>query len=445
MVLSTRTCTEGIFTPPIKPLRLLSMRLPQSSIPSTRLLSITIVLALTATLLCTQAAAQQLVFAPAQMRFGSVLVGRSETAVVLVTNAGSSSTTLASASVSGSEFTVSGVNMPVALQSGQSVALSITFSPTQAGYTSQGITFTDGSQNTSGQLPIHGVGVTSEPLTATPLSISFGQVSVGAKAVQSLVLTNNNSGAQTVRNFYTMSRGFNVTGPALPFTLGPGQSVTLSVTFAPKFAGPDGSSVFVVGPSVDVPITGTGTTGAAAGQLAVAPSSVNFNNVDVGSSSKQTVTMTATGGNVTVSSAASSNSQFSVPGATFPLTINAGNSVALDVVFAPSAAGASSAQLTFASNASNSPSSESVTGTGVLPQYTVNLSWSPSTSSVAGYNVYRGTAVGSYSKINASLEPGTAYADGTVASGTTYYYAATAVSANGDESPYSAPLKVVIP
>jgi len=155
--------------------------------------------------------------------------------------------------------------------------------------------------------------------------------------------------------------------------------------------------------------------------------------------------LTANGGNVTISSAVSSNSEFTISGASLPVTIKAGQSVALNVVFSPSASGAASAKVTLTSNASNSQVTDSVSGTGVPTQQTVVLSWSPSTSSVAGYNVYRGTSVGSYSKINSAIDPSETFSDSTVASGTTYYYAATAVNSSGQESSYSSPTKVTIP
>ena len=101
--------------------------------------------------------------------------------------------------------------------------------------------------------------------------------------------------------------------------------------------------------------------------------------------------------------------------------------------------------MTLASDASDTPSSESLTGAGVLPQYSVSLSWNSSTSSVSGYNVYRGTVAGTYSRINTTLDPSPAYVDTTVVSGSTYYYAATAVNSNREESAYSGPLKVVVP
>lgn len=78
--------------------------------------------------------------------------------------------------------------------------------------------------------------------------------------------------------------------------------------------------------------------------------------------------------------------------------------------------------------------------------HVVDLNWKASTSSdVAGYNVYRGPDGVSWTKINVSLVPATAYSDSTVANGTTYYYAATAVDISGDESSKTAPVKAVVP
>ena len=66
---------------------------------------------------------------------------------------------------------------------------------------------------------------------------------------------------------------------------------------------------------------------------------------------------------------------------------------------------------------------------------------------MAGYNVYRSaSANGTYSKINSTLDLNTIYTDGTVASGATYYYEATALSSSGQESvPSSPPVVATIP
>jgi Putative Ig domain len=77
--------------------------------------------------------------------------------------------------------------------------------------------------------------------------------------------------------------------------------------------------------------------------------------------------------------------------------------------------------------------------------HVVDLSWNASTSAhVTGYNLYRSPDGATWKKINASLIASTLYADSTVANGSTYYYAATAVDIYGHESSKTAPVEVVI-
>lgn len=76
----------------------------------------------------------------------------------------------------------------------------------------------------------------------------------------------------------------------------------------------------------------------------------------------------------------------------------------------------------------------------------VNLKWNSSKSTdVAGYNIYRSPDGVTWKKSNVSLIGSTLYSDSTVANGSTYYYAATAVDIYGHESRKTAPVKAVIP
>lgn len=78
--------------------------------------------------------------------------------------------------------------------------------------------------------------------------------------------------------------------------------------------------------------------------------------------------------------------------------------------------------------------------------HVVDLSWKASTSGdVAGYNVYRGPGGSTWKKINTSVIASTLYDDSTVANGSTYYYATTAVDIEGRESSKSTAVKAVIP
>ncbi len=389
-----------------------------------------------------QAETPQLQFSQARMHFGTVAVGQSETQLVTLTNTGSTSASVSAISVDDSEFSVSSMNLPLALAAGQSVNLNVVFTPSATGWVGAEVTVSSNASNPNLKLVLGGTGAATDPLTAAPSSLSFGNVKVGSSTTLSVVVTNPKTWNQTLTAFTTTGSEFTVTGPSLPLTLAPGKTVTLTVTFSPTAAGTAGGSVFITAPGLNVPFTGTGTT---IGQLSLTPASLSFGNVNLGSSTTETSTLTATGGNVTVSSGTSSNSQFTISGTSFPLTISAGQSAAVSVVFTPTQTGTDSATLKFLSNASDSQDSESLSGVGVAPQYSVNLSWTASTSTVAGYNVYRGTTAGSYSKINSTLDPNTAYTDSTVAANTTYYYAATSVTSSGEESGYSKAIEVTIP
>jgi hypothetical protein len=393
------------------------------------------------------AAAQSLVCSPASLKFGAVTLGQVETQIVFLTNNGQAGATISAINVSPTEFSVSGLNPQTVLAPGQVLAFNVAFSPTVRGWTGGRITINSSSGSVI--LQVAGQGATTAPLAATPASLSFGQVAMGSSATLPLVLTNARFWKETIKSWQTVGSGFSVSGPALPVTLSAGQSVTLNVTFTPQAVGLTGGSIFIPNPSLDIPMSGTGTTGTgttgtgAAGQLNISPASVSFGDVEIGTTSTQPLTMSAAGGSVTISSAASSSSQFGIAGLTLPLTLNAGQSAQLNVSFTPQAAAAATGTLSFTSTATNPKAQELVTGTGTAPY--VTLSWSAGASPVSGYNIYRGTAPGAYSKMNATLNTATTYNDSTVTSGTTYYYAATAVNSAGQESGYSTPVQVSIP
>ncbi|MGA9979461.1 MAG: choice-of-anchor D domain-containing protein [Candidatus Sulfotelmatobacter sp.] len=388
---------------------------------------------------------EQLTCASSALHFGAVTVGETETLLMDLTNTGASSVTVSEINLNNAEFNVSVASLPMLLASGQSASVTVTFSPTTSGYTGGSVVFLSNASNARLKLPVSGTGSSSPSITATPSSVSFGSQTVGSTSTLPLVLTNTRKWAVPISSLQTSGAVFSITGPALPLTLPAGQSVTFTVAFAPPSAGTSGGSIFVQGPAVTVPLTGTGTA-VVVGQLTIAPAALNFGNVTIGNSGNQALSLTAAGAAVTISSEASSSAQFALTGASFPLTIPAGQSVSLDVSFTPQTSTTASGTLSFTSNAATSTEAEPVTGTGVTPVYTVGLSWSPSTSEVTGYNVYRGAAsTGPFSKINPSLNSTTAYTDNTVAANQTYYYVTTAVNSSNVESSPSTPAQAIIP
>ena len=284
----------------------------------------------------------------------------------------------------------------------------------------------------------------SATLSLGVVSLDFGTVTLGNKQTQSETVTNSGGASVTVSAIGISGTGFTLSGVTAPVTLTAGQSTTFSISFAPQSSGAATGNITVTSTAsnatLTVPLSGTGTT--ATGQLSVSPTALGLGSVVVGSSGSSSGSLTAAGANVTVSAATSNNSVFSVGGLSLPVTIPAGQSAPFTVTFSPQVAGAANAVLTFTSNAQPTTTTESLTGTGTAASnHSVDLSWNASSSSeIAGYNIYRSvfrTSCGSYSKINSVLSTGTLYTDASVANGTSYCYASTAVNTSGEESGYS--------
>ena len=328
------------------------------------------------------AAAAQLTFNPSILRFGEVLLGEAESLRVTATNSGSASLNISTIGASGTGYSVSRPALPFNLARGQSFLLTVSFRPTTSGSHNGNIAF-----NGSPLLTLRGSGTAAKSLVPNPPSVSFGNVKTGTTSKLSVTLTNAKSGTITVSKDATKGAGFSVQGLPLPLSLTPGQSFTFSVLFSPQAAGQVTGSFVGYNPTnhsnVSIPLSGTGT---AAGQLSLSPTSAAFGNVNVGSTVSKSGKLTAVGANVTVSSATSSSSEFSLTGISLPTTVSAGQSLPYTVAFTPQSSGTASATLSFSSNASNA--TESLTGTGVsVAQHTVSLNWNPSTSPVNGYNV----------------------------------------------------------
>ena len=421
------------------------MRLPRT----TKRLFATVVPAIVLCLLTllplrARAAVNELGFSPTSVMYGQVEVGRTLSAYVVVTNDGKSNVTISGIESSASNFVVSPLKLPKILAAGAKLGLNVSFVPTAEGWVGAHVTIVSSATDRVLTLEVGGTGVTSK-VTVSPTSLSFGKVSLGEGSTSPVMVTNAGPSSVRLQSMKITGSAFSVTGAKFPLILTRGQTVRLEVAFKPKVEGLTYGSFFIFGPAVTIPLTGTGSgTVASKPVLTVAPATLTFGNVGVGTTKTLTLGLGATGEAVTISSVSSSSSQFAVPGVEFPVTIPAGHELSLNVTFTPQNSGSKSATLSFASNAENSPSSEPLAGAGTALY--VTLSWNPSASEVSGYNVFRSTSpTGALIRINSKLDPETTYTDATIVSGTTYYYATTAVSTTGQQSAYSNRVEVVVP
>jgi hypothetical protein len=198
-----------------------------------------------------------------------------------------------------------------------------------------------------------------------------------------------------------------------------------------------------------------GCTGSAAGkssntssgaQLTASTSSVSFGQTAVGGNSAQTVTVSATGSNVTILSVVASGTGFSVAQPQLPATLAAGQTMVLSVEFSPQSAGQQSGSLVIASSAPQLTLPLAGTGSTGSSDHSATLSWDNGDSTAISYKVYRSSISGGpYSPLNSSPLSVTTYKDSTVSAGATYYYVVTETNSSGVESQFSSEVPATVP
>jgi Abnormal spindle-like microcephaly-assoc'd, ASPM-SPD-2-Hydin len=107
------------------------------------------------------------------------------------------------------------------------------------------------------------LGAASQALSVNTTAISFGDVNLNSPSTQSVTLTSTGTASVTISAATVAGTGFSLAGAALPITLAPNQTATLSVQFDPTAAGAATGSLTIAStssanPTVAVSLTGTG-------------------------------------------------------------------------------------------------------------------------------------------------------------------------------------------
>jgi hypothetical protein len=152
---------------------------------------------------------------------------------------------------------------PSALAPGSSCEIQTTFTPTALGTRTAAINIADNASPSSQTIALTGLAGTT--MSISPTSLSFGTEQVGTSGAQSLTLTNASAATLMLwqigltgraRRDYAFGRGCG-------FSLAPGSSCEITVTFRPRAAGVRTALLLLTysgtGGSVPVVLTGTGT------------------------------------------------------------------------------------------------------------------------------------------------------------------------------------------
>jgi len=277
------------------------------------------------------------------VNLGTVDVGNSTSGQVVFT--ARRAVTVSAMSSTSTEF-VPGTStpaLPATLAQGDTLSVGVTFTPSQVGIRSTAIVVqADGAPVSA---PVTGIGRRPEAaLQVAPTVLSFGGTAVDTQVNGTLTLSNVGGAALTINGVSSPDAPFSVSGaPAPGSTLGPGQSVTVTFTFAPTQVGTFSSQVVVDTSAGQQPVPLSGSA-ALAGNLVLTPAALAFGTVPVGESKTLSFQITNTGGakvTVTKSKPPGSNVGFTnTDDLNEGATIDAGETKTLHVQFAPKQAGA---------------------------------------------------------------------------------------------------------
>jgi hypothetical protein len=404
----------------------------------------------------TAAASPQLTLSASSLSFGSETVNAAKTMTLTLTSSGTSAVTVSSDAISGTGFTIVGGTLPATLNPKQTLALQVQFKPTATGAVTGKLTVSSNS-TTGGTAAVAlsgtGTAAASPKLTLSASSLSFGSETVNTAKTLSFTLTSTGTSAVTVNSAAITGTGFTIVAQSFPVTLNANQSVTLQVEFEPTTIGAATGKLTVssnstTGGTAAVTLSGTGT--AASPQLTISVSSLSFGSETVNTAKTMTLTLSSTGTSAaTVNSAAITGAGFTIVGGSFPVTLNPTQTLALQVQFKPTTAGAVTGQLAISSNSTTGGTADvALSGTGTAVAHSVDLSWTAPSSSadpVAGYHIYRAISGGSLALVDSSMDSSTTYVDSTVVGGTTYNYVVKSVDSSGVESVASNEITAAIP
>ena len=316
--------------------------------------------------------------------FGSVLVNSSASSWVMLTNSGTASATISSASVSGTGFGISGLSAGQVIAAGQSMSFNAQFAPTAAGTPSGAITIVSNASTSTLTITLSGTG-TSQPqaqIGINPTSESFGNVAVGASNPQTITLTNTGNQALTISAASASGTGYTMSGLTAGQVINAGLSANFTATFTPTAGGSAVGSISITSnapssPSVIV-LTGTGTQAL----IAANPTSANLGSAVDGTSNSQSIVLSNAGNTtLTFSGVSTTGTGYSVTGLSTSTTIAAGGNVTFHALFSPTGGASGTVNGSIVLTTNGSPSQLTIPLTGVAVAASTQLGANPTSLS----------------------------------------------------------------
>jgi hypothetical protein len=301
---------------------------------------------------------------PGTLSFGSVPVGTTsqQTASVTLDIATSSTLSVTGVSISGDYTYVNSCSGPVS--PGGSCSVSITFAPVAIGTRTGTALIAYTSATTTGELVLALTGLGTAPgVTLTPSSYTFGSTVVGSSSAPYAVTLQNSGTSGLTGLTLTPIGDFSETNDC-GTTAASGATCTINVTFAPKATGSRTGSV-QVSSNAGTQILSLLGTGTAAG-VSLAPSSINFGNEVVSTTSAATLTTLTNNGTATLTvSSVTASGDFASTSTGCGSVAGSNGTCAIHTSFTPTAIGTRTGTVTIVDSVGTH--TVALSGTGLAP------------------------------------------------------------------------------
>jgi hypothetical protein len=260
-------------------------------------------------------------------------------------------------------FAVYSSTCPTTLYRGTQCRIQVTFTPTQSGTATGTLSVSGNAFDSPQSVSLSGSTPTAQA-ALTPSSLTFAATEVGDTSDPGNVTLYVRK-ADITDISYSTTGPFAVYSSTCPATLNPGRSCRVRVTFTPTQSGTATGTLSVSDSAHDSPqtvsLSGTGTTQ----PVFVSPTSVNFGEQSVGTTSvAKKVTLFNEGATQITVTSVNASADFAITANYCLDGVKPNSHCYVDVVFSPTQSGALSGTLTFVDNATGSPQTASLSGTG---------------------------------------------------------------------------------
>ena len=301
---------------------------------------------------------------PASLAFSSQAIGTTSSAqTIQLSNTGGIALVMVGA-VATDSFSESDNCVGIAINSGASCAIQVTFTPVQAGVIAGQLTI---SLNVAGgqiTIPLAGTGTPAGLVTASPANLSFGQVAVGTTS-SALPVTVQNAGSVAIAiSGLTVTPPFALAANACGVSLAANSDCALSLTFDPTQTGAASGTLTLTDAAGTQTVALSGT-GAAAAADALSPTTIGFPSTVEGQLSSPQIVTLSNNGDLTLTSIAVTTTAGFIASSTCGTSLGPHASCAISVVFAPPTVGTVTGSLQVVDAIQTQ--TVALAGTGLLP------------------------------------------------------------------------------